>query len=284
MEGAVRNLFIESDFFNLKNKKSKYLVSSLKALNASGYTISMDKSVFTENKYLKSILETEDIKYKTSPFKKNSILIGTEFNNLKEAVKKLCFNRTALITRKTNETDISVNIDLDGKGEYNIDTGIGFFNHMLEQIARHANINLEIIVKGDLHIDEHHTVEDTGIVLGNALKKALGSKKGIQRYGFLIPMDESVSICSVDLCGRSYLNFNCEYKREYIGDFPVELTEEFFRAVSSGLSAAIFIKAKGRNDHHKIESVFKAFAKALNEACRFDERNNNRMPSTKGVL
>ncbi|MGQ9644904.1 MAG: imidazoleglycerol-phosphate dehydratase HisB [Ignavibacterium sp.] len=192
--------------------------------------------------------------------------------------------RKSFVKYKTKETDISVKLNLDGSGKSKIETGIGFFNHMLDQIARHANVDLTIIAKGDLHIDEHHTVEDTGIALGQAIREALGDKKGIQRYGFFIPMDESVALCTIDLGGRSYLNFNCKFNRVKVGDFPTELTKEFFKALADSMKANIFIKAKGENDHHKIESVFKAFAKSLNEAARFDERNNNRIPSTKGIL
>ena len=192
--------------------------------------------------------------------------------------------RKATVTRNTKETRIKIDLNLDGSGKSRIKTGIGFFDHMLEQIARHANLDLSISVKGDLHIDEHHTVEDTGIALGEALRKALGDKKGIQRYGFFIPMDDSVAVCTIDLGGRSYLNFNCKFKREKVGDFPTELTKEFFRALADSMKANIYIKTKGENDHHKIESIFKAFAKSLNEAARLDERNNNRIPSTKGIL
>lgn len=199
-------------------------------------------------------------------------------------MKKNIKPRKSFVKYKTKETDISVKLNLDGSGKSKIETGIGFFNHMLDQIARHANVDLTIIAKGDLHIDEHHTVEDTGIALGQAIREALGDKKGIQRYGFFIPMDESVALCTIDLGGRSYLNFNCKFNRDNVGDFPTELTKEFFRALADSMKANIFIKAKGENDHHNIESVFKAFAKSLNEAARFDERNNNRIPSTKGIL
>lgn len=192
--------------------------------------------------------------------------------------------RTAVVFRNTRETKISVKLNLDGTGKSKIKTGVGFFDHMLEQFARHANLDIQISVKGDLNVDEHHTVEDTGIALGEAIRIALGDKKGIQRYGFFIPMDDSVAICTIDLGGRSYLNFNCKFKREKVGDFPTELTKEFFRALADSMKANIYLKAKGENDHHKIESMFKAFAKSLNEAARFDERNNNRIPSTKGIL
>jgi imidazoleglycerol-phosphate dehydratase/histidinol-phosphatase len=192
--------------------------------------------------------------------------------------------RISFINRKTKETDIKIRLNLDGTGKTLIKTGIGFFNHMLDQIARHANIDLSIKIKGDLNVDEHHTVEDTGLALGEAFKIALGNKKGIQRYGFFIPMDESVAICTIDLGGRNYLNFNCNFNREKVGEFPTELTKEFFKALSSSMQANIYIKANGENDHHKIEAMFKAFAKALNEAARLDERNNNRIPSTKGII
>jgi imidazoleglycerol-phosphate dehydratase/histidinol-phosphatase len=192
--------------------------------------------------------------------------------------------RKAESSRKTNETDIKVSVNLDGSGHSDINTGIGFFDHMLEQIAKHGNIDLSVSVKGDLFVDEHHTVEDVGITLGEVLLKALGDKKGIQRYGFFIPMDESIALCVIDLGGRYYLNFKVKFKREKVGEFPTELTEEFFRGLAGGLKANLYIKVKGKNDHHKIEAAFKAFAKALNEACRFDERNNGRIPSTKGII
>lgn len=192
--------------------------------------------------------------------------------------------RKSFVKYKTRETNISVRLNLDGNGKSRIETGIGFFNHMLDQIARHANVDLAVTAKGDLEIDEHHTIEDTGIALGQAIREALGDKRGIQRYGFFIPMDESVALCTIDLGGRSYINFNCKFNRDKVGDFPTELSKEFFRALADSMRANIFIKAKGENDHHKIESIFKAFAKSLNEAARFDERNNNRIPSTKGIL
>lgn len=192
--------------------------------------------------------------------------------------------RKAEIQRDTNETQIKISVNLDGSGESNISSGIGFFDHMLEQIAKHANIDLDINVNGDLFVDEHHTVEDVGIALGEAILKALGKKKGIQRYGFYVPMDDSISLCVIDLGGRFYLNFKTKFKREKVGEFPTELVEEFFRGLASGLKSNLYIKVKGKNDHHKIEAIFKAFAKALNEACRLDERNNGRIPSTKGIL
>lgn len=197
---------------------------------------------------------------------------------------KETLSRSAESYRETKETKIKIYVNIDGKGDLEIDTGIGFFDHMLEQIAKHANIDLKIRVEGDLNVDEHHTVEDVGITLGESLLKALGDKKGIQRYGFYVPMDESIALCVIDLGGRFHLSFKAKFKREKVGEFPTELTEEFFRGLAGGLKSNIYIKVKGKNDHHKIEAIFKSFAKALNEACRMDERNNNRIPSTKGVL
>jgi len=192
--------------------------------------------------------------------------------------------RQAETFRETKETKIKIIVNIDGNGESKINTGIGFFDHMLEQISKHANIDLEIDVKGDLFVDEHHTVEDVGIALGEVLLKALGRKTGIQRYGFYVPMDESIALCVIDLGGRFHLKYKAKFKREKVGEFPTELVEEFFRGLAGGLKANIYIKVKGKNDHHKIEAIFKSFAKALNEACRLDERNNGRVPSTKGII
>jgi imidazoleglycerol-phosphate dehydratase/histidinol-phosphatase len=175
-------------------------------------------------------------------------------------------------------------VALDRPGNSSIETGIGFFDHMLDQIARHGNLGLKIKVRGDLQVDEHHTVEDTGITLGEALGEALGGKLGIKRYGFCLPMDDAHAEVFIDLGGRTYLNFRPKFKREKVGEFPTELVEEFFRGLSLGLKANIFIKAKGKNEHHKIEAIFKAFAKALNEASRLDERAGGQLPSTKGAL
>ncbi|MEW6654165.1 MAG: imidazoleglycerol-phosphate dehydratase HisB [Bacteroidota bacterium] len=187
-------------------------------------------------------------------------------------------------SRKTKETEIKIKVDLDGSGKYKIKTGIGFFDHMLEQLAKHSNMDLTISVKGDLHIDEHHTVEDVGIALGEAISLALGDRKGVERYGFMLPMDDALALCALDLGGRSYLAFNCRWKRELLGRFPTELFKEFFRGLSSGLRANIHLKAKGENDHHKAEAMFKALARALNMALKYDSRNKGSLPSTKGLL
>lgn len=187
--------------------------------------------------------------------------------------------------RKTTETSITVKINLDGTGKYKIDTGVGFFDHMLELFSRHSLIDLEIKVKGDLYVDEHHTVEDVGIVLGEAIRTALGDKRGIERYGFLLPMDETLAEVALDLSGRSYLVWNVEFKREKIGDMPTELFEEFFKALSDNLLANLHVNLRyGKNDHHKAEAIFKAFARALRFAVSRDKRAASLLPSTKGKL
>ncbi len=193
--------------------------------------------------------------------------------------------RTSKVKRNTNETQIEVSVNLDGKGDRDIDTGIGFFDHMLELFAKHSGIDLVIKANGDLEVDEHHTVEDIGICLGQALREALGDKKGIERYGFLLPMDEALAMCAVDLGGRSYLVFNYEPKREYVGELPTELLEDFFQAVAENLVANVHIEVKyGRNEHHKIEAIFKAFARAMKMATAKDVKNPDLLPSTKGKL
>ena len=197
-------------------------------------------------------------------------------------VKKI--SRKAEHNRKTNETEIKIKLNLDIPGKSKIKTGIGFFDHMLEQLAKHSNIYMEIKVKGDLHIDEHHTVEDVGIALGEAISTALGDRKGIERFGFMLPMDDALAECAIDLGGRAYMLFNCKFKREMVGQFPTELLKEFFRGLSIGLRANIHIKASGNNDHHKAEAIFKAFARALNSALKYDSRNMGSLPSTKGLI
>jgi len=193
--------------------------------------------------------------------------------------------RTATIKRKTTETDISVTVNLDGTGKYQVETGIGFFNHMLELFSKHSLIDLTVKAKGDLKIDEHHTVEDIGICLGAALRKAIGDKKGIERYGFLLPMDETLAEVAIDLGGRSYLVWNVAFKREKIGDMPTELFEDFFKAVADNLQANIHINVKyGRNEHHIAESVFKSFARALRFAVNRDKLAKDFLPSTKRKL
>ena len=194
-------------------------------------------------------------------------------------------SRTAAIKRQTKETTISIKLDLDGGGTYQVDTGIGFFNHMLELLSRHSLIDLYIKAEGDLYTDEHHTVEDVGIVLGQALRQALGDKRGIERYGFLLPMDESLVETAIDLGGRSYLIWNAPFQREKIGDLPTELLKDFFEALADNLQANIHINVRyGRNEHHMAEAIFKSFARSLRFAVSRDERLLNFLPSTKGTL
>lgn len=187
-------------------------------------------------------------------------------------------------TRNTKETKISIRLNLDGKGHANNQTGLAFFDHMLDQIAKHGNVDLIIDVDGDLQIDEHHTIEDTGIALGEAFALALGEKKGIARYGFLLPMDDCLAQVALDFSGRNWLVWNAEFKREKIGEMPTEMFSHFFKSFSDGAKCNLNIKADGENEHHKIESIFKAFAKSIQLAVKRDINNLNSLPSTKGLL
>jgi imidazoleglycerol-phosphate dehydratase/histidinol-phosphatase len=191
--------------------------------------------------------------------------------------------RSASIERKTNETDIFIQLNLDGTGKSKIDTGIAFFDHMLDQIARHGQMDLEISVKGDLEVDEHHTIEDTAIALGEVFAKALGNKLGIERYGFCLPMDDCLSQVAIDFGGRNWLVWETEFKREMVGKMPTEMFFHFFKSFSDGAKANINIKAEGTNEHHKIEAIFKAFAKAIKVAVKRDTEKMI-LPSTKGML
>lgn len=193
--------------------------------------------------------------------------------------------RVAKVTRKTQETDIEVSLTLDGSGSSNISTGIGFFDHMLQGFTKHGFYDMDVTVKGDLNVDGHHTVEDTGIVLGQAISKALGDKKGIKRYGSMIlPMDETLVMCAIDLCGRPYFVMDAEFDAPMVGNFDTQLVREFFYAVSYSAAMNLHIKVlNGSNDHHKIEAIFKAFAKALDEASMIDPRIEGVL-STKGAL
>lgn len=193
--------------------------------------------------------------------------------------------RIAAIHRKTSETDISMTLDLDGQGRADIHTGIGFFDHMLNSFSRHGFFNLDVAVDGDLYVDCHHTIEDTGIVLGEAIKQALGDKKGIRRYGsFILPMDDVLVLAAMDLSGRPYFAFDVNFTGERVGDFDTEMVREFFYAISYSAGMNLHIKLlSGDNNHHIIEGIFKAFAKALDEAAGFDPRIQDVL-STKGAL
>lgn len=192
-------------------------------------------------------------------------------------------DRTATIERKTKETDIKIQLDLDGTGEGSIDTGIKFFDHMLEQISKHGQMDLSISVKGDLEVDEHHTIEDTAIAMGEAFAVALGDKLGIERYGFCLPMDDCLAQVAIDFGGRNWLEWEAEFNREMVGKMPTEMFFHFFKSFTDGARCNLNVKAEGVNEHHKIEAIFKCFAKAIKMA---KERNVEKMvlPSTKGVL
>ena len=193
--------------------------------------------------------------------------------------------RTANINRKTKETDISLSLSIDGAGSSEIDTGIGFFDHMLSGFTKHGFFNLTLQVNGDLDVDGHHTVEDTGIVLGTAIREAIGDKTGIKRYGsFILPMDDALCLCAVDLCGRPYFAYDCEFKVQRVGELDTELVKEFFYAVCYSAGMNLHIKMlDGCNAHHMIEAMFKAFGKSLDEATSYDERVKGVL-STKGAL
>ena len=190
--------------------------------------------------------------------------------------------RLAVIERNTNETQISIRLNLDGTGQTNIHTGLGFFDHMLEQLGRHSGVDLHISVKGDLHIDEHHTVEDTALALGTAFSQALGDKRGIARYGFLLPMDEALAQAAIDFSGRPWLVWEADFKRERVGDLPTELFFHFFKSFTDNSRSTLNIRCTGDNEHHKIEAIFKAVAKAIKMALQRDE--SMAIPSTKGIL
>ena len=192
-------------------------------------------------------------------------------------------NRSGNISRKTNETDISIALNLDGTGKSNIDTGLAFFDHMLDQIARHGQMDLDIKVSGDLEVDEHHTIEDTAIALGTLFNKTLGNKLGIERYGFCLPMDDCLAQVAIDFGGRNWLVWDAEFKREYIGKMPTEMFMHFFKSFTDGAKCNLNIQANGTNEHHKIEAIFKAFAKSIKMAVKRDVHKMI-LPSTKGML
>ena len=210
--------------------------------------------------------------------------IGLETNSWSEIYEFLkLYNRSGNISRKTNETDISIALNLDGTGKSNIDTGLAFFDHMLDQIARHGQMDLDIKVSGDLEVDEHHTIEDTAIALGKLFNKTLGNKLGIERYGFCLPMDDCLAQVAIDFGGRNWLVWEAEFKREYIGKMPTEMFMHFFKSFTDGAKCNLNIQANGTNEHHKIEAIFKAFAKSIKMAVKRDVHKMI-LPSTKGML
>jgi imidazoleglycerol-phosphate dehydratase/histidinol-phosphatase len=224
------------------------------------------KSIFLSNKEI----ENFDIELQTTSWK--AIFQFLKFQQ-----------RTCTIERKTKETEISMSVNIDGTGICDINTGLKFFDHMLEQISKHGLIDLKIDVKGDLEVDEHHTIEDTAIVLGEAFLKALENKKGMERYGFLLPMDDCLAQVAIDFGGRNWFEWQVNFNREKIGDVPTEMFYHFFKSFSDNAKCNLNIKCEGQNEHHKIEGVFKAFAKAIKMAVKRDI-NNNTLPSTKGLI
>jgi imidazoleglycerol-phosphate dehydratase / histidinol-phosphatase len=224
---------------------------------------------------------TNEVKTEQNELKNCIALESNDWQAIYEFLK--LENRSASIVRKTNETDISILINLDGTGKSNINTGIAFFDHMLDQIARHGQIDLDILVKGDLQVDEHHTIEDTAIALGEAFANALGDKLGIERYGFCLPMDDCLAQVVLDFGGRNWLVWDAEFKREMIGQMPTEMFFHFFKSFTDGAKCNLNVKAEGTNEHHKIEAIFKAFAKAIKAAVKRDVEKMI-LPSTKGTL
>jgi imidazoleglycerol-phosphate dehydratase/histidinol-phosphatase len=210
--------------------------------------------------------------------------IGLETKDWKSIYEYLKLGtRTGEHHRKTNETDIYIKLNLDGSGVSDIDTGLPFFDHMLDQLARHGAVDLTIKAKGDLHIDEHHTIEDTGIALGEIFLSVLGNKRGIERYAYTLPMDDCLAQVAIDFGGRNWIVWDAEFKREKIGDMPTEMFFHFFKSFSDASKSNLNIQASGENEHHKIEAIFKAFAKTIKKAVRRDV-DNMQLPSTKGLL
>ncbi len=227
------------------------------------------------------LLNDERLLDDRSDLRETCVLATTDWDRVAELL--FAGERRAVIQRATKETNIYVELNLDGNGRCDISTSLGFFDHMLEQIGKHSGIDLTIRTRGDLHVDEHHTIEDTGIALGEALYTALGSKRGIERYGFCLPMDDCLCSVALDFGGRPWLVWNAEYKREKVGDVPTEMFLHFFKSLSDAAKMNLNIKAEGENEHHKIEGTFKAFARALKMAIRRDIYRYE-LPSTKGVL
>jgi imidazoleglycerol-phosphate dehydratase/histidinol-phosphatase len=227
-------------------------------------------------------LGAAEISDKVDELRKTTIVLETtEWSRIYEFLKRGL--RVVHHERNTNETKIAIDLNMDGSGKADVSTGLGFFDHMLEQIARHGKIDLSIRVQGDLHIDEHHSIEDTGIALGEAFAKALADKTGMERYGFALPMDESEAKVLIDFGGRNWIVWNAEFKREKIGEMPTEMFFHFFKSFSDAAKCNINIECKGENEHHKIEAIFKAFAKAIRMAVKKDPFSNY-LPTTKGML
>ena len=286
----------------INNSESLFLPSALygmKTLLKSGCDLSFPNAEMSDTQ--QTLLQNEAIEATEIPNGEQDGTIAAEKGQLifkkggevfaiaerwDELCRKILFpDRKTTLTRDTEETKISLALNLDGTGQCNIQTGLVFFDHMLDQIARHGLIDLELNCKGDLDVDEHHTIEDCAIVLGSALRTAISDNKaGIQRYGFVLPMDEAQTIVAIDLSDRPYLRWEVNLKREYVGDFPTEMLEHFFYTLAMNAKATLHVKADGKNEHHVIESIFKGFAKALRFALSRNERIKGILPSTKGMI
>lgn len=286
----------------LKPREHEFLfreeaVSALKLLMDAGFAISVSGAELSQNQ--KQLLIQEGIETRSGD--SGDYSISTEQDSftlqnrdLEETARSAGFlelvqilvqpHRTAQFKRTTKETDINIDLNLDGTGKSTINTGLKFFDHMLDQIAKHALIDLKITCKGDLEVDEHHTIEDVSIALGETILKALGDKKGLERYGFVLAMDEAQATVALDLSNRPYLVFDVPMKREYVGDFPTEMLEHFFYSLAMNLKATLHVACSGDNDHHKIEACFKGFARSLKTAIEQNGRIKNQIPSSKGTL
>lgn len=295
-------LWIETQIITSENKKLlvKGGITFLAKLKELGYQISIDQSKCSKRQL--QLLNYEEliedfplseaeaiIEFDKSEGKlefwigENIIASGYDLDELLTSFGNGA-HRTASLARKTNETDINISLNLDGTGTSNIKTGLNFFDHMLEQIARHGFVDLNLTCDGDLEVDEHHTIEDVAIALGETITKALGNKKGIERYAFVLPMDEAQATVALDLSGRPFLLFEGEFTREYVGDLPTEMVKHFFYSLAMNLKATLHIEFKGENDHHKIEAIFKGFARVLKTAVEKNPRIKNQIPSSKGAL
>ena len=295
-------MILSIDSAALQPSKSEFLfrelsLSALKQISESGFNITLVGDALSGDQM--KILSQEGVELTDQSSEQFSITIEENDLILKDETDTIITTssswlviahsitnpkRSASISRETSETKIKVDINLDGSGKSTIDTGLKFFDHMLEQISKHGLVDLDILCKGDLEIDEHHTIEDVAITLGEAITQALGNKKGIERYSFVLPMDEAQSTVALDLSGRPYLVFDVSMKREYVGDFPTEMLEHFFYSLTMNLKATLHVSCKGDNDHHKIEACFKGFARTLKTAIEQNERIKNQIPSSKGAL
>jgi len=232
------------------------------------------RAIFYGGKEMKTILDEKG-------FSELTALVSEDWDTIYRFIRSDM--RRSRVKRVTGETEITVEVSLDGEGLTSISTGLGFFDHMLDQLGRHGGMDLTVQASGDLHVDEHHTIEDTAIALGEAFSEALGNKRGIERYGFVIPMDDSLASVSLDFGGRSWIEWNVDFQREMIGDVPTEMFFHFFKSFTDAAKCNLNIEATGKNEHHKIESIFKGFAKTIKMAVKLDP-DSNRLPTTKGKL